>query len=310
MDRRIKLRHLEIFTAIARVGSLKRAADQVHLTQPAMSRTLRELEDTLGKRLMMRDRGGVTLTREGEVFLHFAEQSLAALRHGLSSLQGLGEDGAGRLAIGALPSVAAKLLPPALARFHGLAPRVSVQIEDGPHGYLVERLRTGALDLVIGRLGDPESMAGLSFAPLYSEHVVFVVAAGHALAGDSDLARIMGHEVLYPPRGAAIRPLVDRMMLAAGLGQRVVQVETVSGALGRALTLGPAGAVWIISHGVVADDIAAGRMVALPVDTGLTAGPVGIMARADETPDAGARLFRQALVGAGEAAGEAAGAGA
>jgi len=296
MNRRIKFRHLEAFVGITRAQSLKAAAGALNLTQPAISKTLKDLEDILQVSLMVRGRGGVFLTREGEVFLQFAEQSLAALQHGLTSLNTL-DDGAARvLNIGALPSVAAKLLPAAVSRFRSRSPDTVVQIEDGPHGVLVDKLRSGRLDLVIGRLGQPDTMAGLSFTQLYSERVVIVVAADHPLAGTGALGAIGDWTVLYPPRGSAIRPLVDRLLIANGVVLPEDRIETVSGAFGRALTLGPDRAVWIISHGVVADDVAAGRMVPLAINTDITAGPVGIMARSEEEPNPVVRRFRQSLV--------------
>ena len=102
--------------------------------------------------------------------------------------------------------------------------------------------------------------------------------------------------VLYPPKEAAIRSLVDRFMITHGIADWPKRLETVSGAFGRSMTLGPAQAVWIISQGVVARDIAAGRMVTLPIDTGEMSGPVGILSRAEEDPTPTIRLFRQALL--------------
>lgn len=116
MDRRIKFRHLDAFSAIAPAGSLKRAAEQLHLTQPAISRTLKGLEEITGVTLMERSRSGVRLTTEGEVFLQFAEQSTAALRNGLRSLRSEGA-ASGQLRLGALPSATSSILPGAIQRF-------------------------------------------------------------------------------------------------------------------------------------------------------------------------------------------------
>ncbi len=87
MDRRIRFRHCDAFSAIARASGFKIAAEQLNLTQPAISKTLRELEEILGVIVMKRSRADVSLTPEGDVFLQFAEQSTAALRHGLRSLK-------------------------------------------------------------------------------------------------------------------------------------------------------------------------------------------------------------------------------
>ena len=290
------MRHLSAFVETIRCGSMKLAAERIFLTQPAISKTLKELEAILGAPLLLRDRGGVRLTREGIVFRQFAEQSLAALSHGIASLDALTAGTAAPLRIGALPSVAADLLPDVILSFADLSPTSPVTVEDGPIGALVDRLRSGALDIVVGRMGRPEMMNGLSFTQLYSEQVIFAVSAEHPLAKCNDVRALEDLRVLYPPKGAAIRSLVDRFMIARGIGEWPNRLETVSGSFGRTMTLGPAQAVWIISQGVVARDIAAGRRVAMPIDTSEMAGPVGILARSEDEPTPSMRLFRQALL--------------
>ncbi|MEO0620672.1 MAG: pca operon transcription factor PcaQ [Pseudomonadota bacterium] len=302
IDRRIKLRHVQALVEIARTGSLSGAAEALALTQPAVSKTLAELETVLGTRLMERSRAGVALTPAGEMFLHYAGASLAALAQGLDGLAQLGMRGEAVLRVGALPSVAARLLPEAAMLFRARAHGSVLSLVDGPHAHLTAELRRGALELVVGRLGEPETMAGLSFTQLYTERVAFVVRPGHPLLKAPQLARLADWPVLFPSRDAAIRPLVERMLLAHGIGALPDRIETVSGAFGRVLAR-RSDAVWIISEGVAAPDIAEGTLVALPFDTGLTAGPVGLMTRAGETLTPTARLFLGALSDAAETLG-------
>lgn len=295
MDRRIKLRHLETFVEISRRSSLKRAADALNLTQPAVSKTLRELEETLGAALMTRDRGGVRMTPMGEIFLQHAQASLGALEQGLAGVARMKSGEAARVMVGALPSVAARVLPRASLLFADLAQDSLLFFEDGPHDVLMDRLRRGALDLVVGRLGPPASMAGVSFTQLYTETVICVVRPGHPLTeGIGGFADLADWPVIYPAPRSAIRPLVDRLMLSQGLVQIQARVESVSGAFGREVVRS-GDAVWFISEGVVAADVAAGTLARLPLDTGLTAGPVGIMTRAEEEPSETVRLFRQCI---------------
>lgn len=301
MDRRIKFRHLETFVAIARAKRLKRAAEQLNLTQPAISKTLRDLEDILGVSLMTRDRAGVKLTPEGAVFLQYAEQSTAALSQGLNNIASLSQAGGSVLKIGVLPSVAAQLLPTAIEGFREASPDTILHVEEGSHGFLTDCLRGGDLDLVIGRLGNAETMRGLSFTALHTETVVAVVAPDHPKAGATRLDQIEDGLIIYPPEASAIRPLMARLMLSQGLALFKDRIECVSGALGRAMTLGPLRPVWFISRGVVADDLAAGRLVALDIDMGSTEGAVGIMARSEENTAAIVGLFRAALSKAAEA---------
>lgn len=300
MDRRIKFRHLEAFITIARAKRLKKAAEQLNLTQPAISKTLKDLEEILGVRLMTRDRAGVRLTPEGKVFLQYAEQSAAALRQGLSNIAALSEMGRAVLKIGVLPSVAAQVLPRATALFRQMSPKATLHIVEGAHSHLTDQLRAGDLDIVVGRLGDATTMDGLTFAALYSETVVAVVAPDHPKRDATRLDQIMDDLIIYPPDAAAIRPLVARLLMSRGLDLFEDRIECVSGAFGRAMTLGPERPIWFISRGVVADDLEAGRLVALDMDMEQTEGAVGLMVRTDEPESAILRLYREALVSASQ----------
>ncbi|SET29100.1 pca operon transcription factor PcaQ [Paracoccus homiensis] len=295
MDRRIKIRHLQAFTEIVRQRSLKRASEHLSLTQPAISRTLAELEDILGAALLTRGRGGVALTPQGEFFHGYAQTSLSALQQGLAGIEEAGCEGAMHLRVGALPSVAARLMPEVVMQLAALAPDLRLTVADGSHGHLTGQLQAGQLDLVIGRLGEPETMRGLSFTQLYLEEVAVVTRPGHPILNDPDLRRIGDWLVLYPAPWAAIRPIVERLLIAEGVGPPPRRIETVSGAFGRAL-LAKSDAIWLISAGVVAREIAEGRLARLPVATDLTEGPVGLMTRAGVTsPGPACQLFLTAV---------------
>lgn len=294
IDPRIRLRHLQAFLEIARRKSISRAAEALHLTQPAISKTLAELETILGLPLMTRNRAGIVLTAAGEVFLHYAATSHAALRQGIDALAQTRMAAATPLAIGALPSVAARVIPDAVLRFRQMRPAAIPRIVTGPNRYLLDQLRAGALDLVVGRLGSPEAMRGLSFAQLYSERVAVVVRPGHPLIAAPDLARLPEFPVLLPEPGAAIRAIAERFLVAGGIGELADRIETVADAFGRAFTR-QTDAVWIISRGVVALDLAEGALVELPFDMGDTSGPVGLTLRADAGDNPAVRLFTAAL---------------
>lgn len=294
MDRRIRLRHIQAFAEIVRQGSLKRAAEVLFLTQPAISRTIAELEEIVGARLLIRSRRGVSLTPQGEFFHGHALNALGALSQGLAGIGGQADPGLALL-VGALPSVSARLMPDVVAELQRAAPQLRLGIADGGHGHLTTLLRAGDLDVVIGRLGAPETMQGLSFTQLYLEDVAVVVRPGHPILDDPDLRRIAEYPVLYPPATAAIFPLVERLLLSRGIVPPPRRIETVSGAFGR-VHVRQSDAVWFISAGVVAREIADGRLVRLPLDTQLTKGPVGLMTRASLPETSAQLLFRQAVM--------------
>lgn len=294
LDRRVKFRHVQAFVEITRLGSMKRAAEALFLTQPAISKTLKELEEIVGAPLLTRSRAGVDLTPQGKVFLHFAEMSVAALRQGFEGVAQLERQGKTFLSIGLLPSVAARLMPEVVQALEVTSPDISLRILDGPHAFLTQKLRAGDLDLVIGRMGAPDTMTGLSFMQLYHEHVVFVVRPGHPILQAPRLLDVPKWPVVYPPEGSAIYPLVEQFFIANGIGEINRRLETVSGAFGRVYT-NRSDAIWIISAGVVANDLAEGKLVKLPFDTSITKGPVGLMLRPDTEPAMGLGPFRKVL---------------
>lgn len=295
LSRLVKIRHLQCLSEVVTRGSLKGAADHLGLTQPAISRTLKELEEILGTTLLTRSRAGVELTEAGEVFAHFARMSLAALDHGL---EGVDRSRGGVLkqevTVGALPSVAAGLLPKVAEGFRRLAPEAVLRLSDGPHGMLIDLLRSGAVAMVIGRMGDPSVMQGVSFTQLYTEEVVCVVRPGHPCLGAPSLGDLSRWPVIFPPTTAAIRPQVERWLISHGLSEPPQRIETVSGAFARVHTR-DTDAIWMISHGVVRNELADGRLVRLPFDTSLTKGPVGLMMRQDAEPTPVEGLFVKAL---------------
>ncbi|GAA6208075.1 pca operon transcription factor PcaQ [Cognatishimia sp. WU-CL00825] len=273
---------------------MKSAAERLLLTQPAISKTLKELETLLGADLMTRSRAGISLTKQGEVFLHFAEMSLAALQQGMDGVEREGEARSARVKVGVLPSVAARLMPLVAQEFSELSNSSRLEISDGPVSYLIQKLRNGELDLVVGRQAPPDTMKGIAFTQLYNETVDFVVRPKHPLLQAPDLARIGEWQVIYPSEHSAIRPLVERYLIANGVGELPNKLETVSGAFGRVYTP-RSDAVWIISSGVVANEIDNGMLCRLPFDTTMTNGPVGLMMKASTNPSSEQKIFSIAV---------------
>lgn len=287
MDSRIKFRHLQTFIEVARQKSVGRAADVLSITQPAVTRTIRELEAYLGVDLFEKEGRGIRITRFGEVFLRHAGESIAAVNRGVDSIAQARSSLGPPLRIGALPTASATFLPDAVAEFLKAGTGSQVTIATGENRWLLDALRLGDLDLVVGRLAAPELMTGLHFEPLYSEEVGFVVRHGHPLQAKRSfsLSELQDYTVLMPIKGSIIRPLVDRFLLSHGIAELTNVIETVSDSFGRAY-LERHDAIWIISRGIVFSEVQAGRMAFLDIDTSeTTRGAVGFTTRADAVPN-------------------------
>lgn len=297
LDPRVKLRHITCFLEVARLGSVGKAATALALTQPAVTKTILELEAILKVALFDRTRRPLAPTRFGAVFERYASAGLTALRQGMQSLGGDG--GAVTLVVGALPTVSARILPAAVADFGRHDAGVRLRIVTGPNPYLLAQLRQGDLDLVIGRMAEPEAMTGLSFEHLYSERIALIVRPQHPLRAAGErfaLDAIAAYPLLLPPPDSIIRATVDRLLLAHGVGALDAGIETVSDSFARGY-LRQTDAIWLISEGVVADDVALGTLATLPLDLSETLGPVGLTMRTDAAPSVATQLFLQSVRG-------------
>jgi len=299
---RLKLRHLNCLVAIAERGNFVRAADALSITQPAVSKTIAELENIVGQRLVERTRKGIELTSAGRVLVRYAGSSLRTIREGLDSIARTRTIDAPVILIGVLPNVAITVLPQALLRFAAEVPQARVRVRTGSNAYLIAALRQGELDVVIGRLAEPSDMQGLSFEHLYTEALVFTVRPGHPLAGRQHLApaALLEHRLMLPDAGTRVREAADRFFLASGLGLPENFIETIDVSFGRSYVM-QTDAVWCTPLGVVENDLQQGALVRLPIETQITMGPVGLTLRADRLPsEALQRVLDEIRTSAGE----------
>ena len=228
MTNRIRMRHLRCFIEVARRGSITRAAEELNTVQPSLSRTLRELEEEIGQPLFERTGQGLVLTTASETFMRHVGVGMAQIARGVHQVRGQGD--AGAVTIGMLPNVTRTLMPRAVARFKASAPETDVRTINSTVPDLIERLRSGEIDFVIGRLPSLENMKGVSFEHLYSESLIFVTRPGHALAGQPavTLTDLNRHAMLIPQAGTIIRNELDRFAMARGITEFANKIESVS----------------------------------------------------------------------------------
>ena len=301
IENRITYRRLQCFIEIVRQNSVTRAADVLALTQPAVSKKLKELEDMLGIRLMERSKKGVELTQFGEVFIKYAGASLAALREGTDSIIQAQKKGSMHISVGVLPTVAASVMPRAVIKFRKSGMDVTLNLISGPNTLLLGQLRVGELDLVVGRLAEPKLMSGLSFQHLYSEIVTFVVRPGHPLLENNsfNIQDIRNFTVMFPTKDSIIATSAERFLISQGVGMLPDRIETISVAFGKEY-IRQSDAIWVISRGVVAREIDEGDLIELPIDTKETLGPVGLTTRADTIPTPTVQMFMNCVRSAAE----------
>ena len=277
-SKRLKFHQLEVFVEIGKHRSVTRAAQALNLTQPAVTRTVRELEEICGATLLAKEGRGIRLTSQGVSFLRYAGASLAAARSGLNAIHDLNRLDRPPIRIGALPTVSALLMPRAVSRYLAEELQISIRVTTGENRVLLDQLRSDDLDLVIGRMPAPESMYGLNFEPLYRDIVVLAVHRSHPLADRQSLnpEEFARYPVLVPTPASIIAPYVERLFLEQGIPQPNRVIETVSDSFGRAFTR-DFGAIWIISRGVISSELTTGEFVALPRRYSINAGGGWVM---------------------------------
>lgn len=288
-SQRIRLRHLHTFVAVAQQGTLGRAAQTLHLSQPALSKTLNELEGLTGVRLFERGRSGAQLTEMGEQFLTHAINVLNALNTAGLALSRQQDNASEVVRIGALPTAALGILPGVIADCHRQLPDVTLQVATMNNTTILAGLKSGELDIGIGRLSAPELMSGLNYELLFLESLKLVVRPTHPLLnGTITLSRILEWPAIISPKGTVPRQNAETLL--ASQGYRLPQgcVETLSASLSRQLTAAY-DYVWFVPSGAVKDDVRHGALVCLPV---VVPGPeesVGILSRVDTLIGPGAQ---------------------
>jgi DNA-binding transcriptional LysR family regulator len=209
----MELRHLRYFVAVADAGNVSRAAQRLHITQPALTRQIQDLEHQLACRLFDRIGRRIILTRDGEEILERSRSLLAdaeALRDRARALAG-GE--AGVLRIGAVPQFIEAALPEVLARYSLAYPGIDVELVEDGGGILLRRVQQGELHVALGlwRSG------GLQSQPLFPARVLAVMQRGHRLADRNALAvqELAGNPLLLLGRDFQTRELFDKACHAA-----------------------------------------------------------------------------------------------
>ncbi|HHT2063286.1 TPA: LysR substrate-binding domain-containing protein [Klebsiella pneumoniae] len=294
-SQRIRLRHLHTFVAVAQQGTLGRAAETLNLSQPALSKTLNELEQLTGTRLFERGRLGAQLTLVGEQFLTHAVKVLDALNsagQALNRKEGLNND---IVRIGALPTAALGILPTVIGQFHKQQKDITLQVATMNNTMLLAGLKSGEIDIGIGRMSDPELMSGLHYQLLFLESLKLVVRPGHPLLQETvTLSRVMEWPVVVSPKGTVPRQNAEALLQSQGCKMPAGCIETLSASLSRQLTV-DFDYVWFVPSGAVKDDLRRGVLTALPIATQGAGEPIGILTRVDATLTPGTQTLLSAI---------------
>ncbi|MFC4276882.1 LysR family transcriptional regulator [Achromobacter aloeverae] len=222
------LRQIEYFVRVAENRSFSRAAGQLAVSQPSLSRQVGLLEQELGQHLLYRNGRGVEPTEAGLRFLDHARALLALAARAKEDLRGMGDIPSGKLIIGLPPRIALVLTPPLVRAFHQAFPDASITVAEGLSVQVREWLLAGRIDLAM--LYDPPPSPQLTYESLFREELVLAAARSHRpdLPARVSVAQLRDYPLILPSAPNAIRALVESVCRAHGVHLRVVaEVDAV-----------------------------------------------------------------------------------
>lgn len=211
----LKLRHLQMLVALDQFRHLGRAAEFLSVTQPAVSKTLAEIERMFGLALFERSTRGTEPTPYGDSVVRFARSVLADYDRTRDELAAVASGASGRTSLGSMVVSLPVLVAPAVELLKRRSELTTVLVEEGDLTRLLPKLRMGELDLFVGRLEPGYAAPDLDTEPLYAEPMVAVVHPGHALADKRRLswADLAAVPCVMPPPWASLRVKLDQMFL-------------------------------------------------------------------------------------------------
>lgn len=208
---------LKAFLRVAETSSFRRAAERAFVSQPALSRTIAQIETVLGTRLFDRDTRKVSLTAAGLELLPVARRIVAEFDDSFSDLVRFVEGRSGRVVLGALPSLGVHMLPAAMAGFRATYPDVRFRLIGRTAEILIRAVESGDVDFVVST---PPPFGGrLLFEELLQDAFVLVCRSDDPLAGETDLpwSTLLERPLIATPPSSSIRPLSDDAFREAGL---------------------------------------------------------------------------------------------
>jgi DNA-binding transcriptional LysR family regulator len=254
---------VEGFVETARQGNLSRAAEALHVTQPALTARLQALEAELGSPLFTRGRRGMQLTDAGRAFLPYAQRALLALDDGAALIAELGRGGIGELVLGAAPAISTYVLPGLLLRFTQRHPRIRLVVRTGHSEEILEMVIRREIDLGLVRdLRHPD----VERRPLYDDELVLVAHASHPFAaqGRIGIDEIGAARLILFDRTSSYYDLTNAFFREAGVAPHgVMELDNIDAAK---QMVGQGLGIALLPHTAVAAELADGRLHAITID--------------------------------------------
>jgi LysR family transcriptional regulator, nitrogen assimilation regulatory protein len=259
----MEIRQFRYFLSIADTGSFSRAAQVLHIAQPALSQQIAQLEGELGEQLLVRHRAGVQMTQQGEVFYRHAQRVLKAIAETALAVQGSAAQAAGRVSLGLPQSTAEQYAMPLLQALREHHPAIELEVFDEISGYLLRSLLQGRLDMAV--IVSDEDAQLLASQALFDEELFLVSRSDMAPRKKAiDMKAMCALPLALPGMAHGVRARVELAVRQAALilPTPVVQANSMR-VMRRAVLQGLAHA--IMPWAAVAEELQEGRMQITPL---------------------------------------------
>lgn len=297
----LKPRHFRMLVALDDFRNLARVADSMHVSQPAVSMALGELEKGLGLKLFDRTQKGVIPNAYGECLIRQARVVLTSMRQARDELHALQSGASGKISVGVLPAMTLILMPRALAALKERMPMTNVIVHEGAMETMLPDLRRGALDMVVGRLSNQVHARDLAEEPLFHGHIVVVTRRRHPLAKrrNLDWRDLLEYPWVVPPVESQSREPLENILQKHGIAIPANRIETVSVHVVTGYLM-ETDAVGFLSQGVARHYIKSGALTQLPLALPDPQRPNGITWIAHKQLSPAAKVFTACLREAAE----------
>ena len=290
----IKLHQLRAFNAVAEQGSIRSASRLLSLSQPAVTKAVKELEESLGTSLVLRGAKGAVLTHCGEAFYQRSRLILRELHLAQEDVRQHLDSTGGSVYIGVAASIAVSLMPEVVARFMQEFPKARIQVSDGQIQRHIQRLRQGEIDFCINTAPPNTQDGDLAFEKLVNMEFALVVRRDHPLAQATKLEEFAHCDWLMPPSRPGIHSQLSKLIESHGLQPR--QRVTCDSFIAAISIAAHTDCIAPVSEASLLPFLAEGKVVRIPLETRLPLATFFLIQRADSplTPLAArlAQLFR------------------
>lgn len=274
----LRLRQFRAVLAIAEHGSLLKAARALGTSQPAVTKVLREVEQAVGVPLFDRLPRGVLANDYGRAFIARARRVLGEIERVGDDLARIADGEVGTIVVGALPSAASGLMPGALAQFRRGHPSMAVRVVHGRSDQLLPLLGAGSLDVVVGRLYEPQVHDDFRREVLYDEPISILCRAGHPILRKASLSvdDVASFDLLLPSLEQRVGQDVERAIAALGLEAQRPPLRSTSLSFIREMLLG-SDALAVLSRMMLAGDLLRKTVRLVPLALPTPPRPAGVV---------------------------------